>query len=409
MDRPPRKRPRAAPRDARPDASTDRGGDRGDRGGTVGIAAATVTVATASGARRRGCEFCIDKIEQPDYKDVTSNAALHHRPRQARTAAQGGHVREAPAQRRGGGKARPRTWRCCRTPRSTSECRGSRAARPASGRPALARTSRLAGRVGCGNESAWRAKRPSRAASRREAERSGGRRAREREQETQREHSLLMGVVGVLALAAVIVGVACIRRVPPAARAVLRVQDTDYDAGEWPAGPHSRCASSPVRSRPREAGAVRRCSIASSATTCCASARRRSSGAVARGGRRTRDSHAARPLAHTADAPKPATPPPLATATTVPTATATAVAGATATAAPTPLPTMTADQRTAYAEGLRDILRAAGLSRAEYEACSRPDCSRSGSRNGSRRRGDERPAVATRACPRGGRGRKPRA
>ncbi len=39
----------------------DRGGDRGDRGGDRGRA----------GARRRGCEFCIDKIEVPDYKDVT--------------------------------------------------------------------------------------------------------------------------------------------------------------------------------------------------------------------------------------------------------------------------------------------------------------------------------------------------
>ena len=42
----------------------DRGGgdreDRGDRGG-----------GRRFGARRRGCEFCIDKIEQPDYKDAS--------------------------------------------------------------------------------------------------------------------------------------------------------------------------------------------------------------------------------------------------------------------------------------------------------------------------------------------------
>jgi len=50
-----------APRDARPERPErgERGGDRdgGDRRRT--------------GARRRGCEFCIDKIDMPDYKDVT--------------------------------------------------------------------------------------------------------------------------------------------------------------------------------------------------------------------------------------------------------------------------------------------------------------------------------------------------
>lgn len=38
----------------------DRGGDREDRGGGR----------RSFGARRRGCEFCIEKVEQPDYKDV---------------------------------------------------------------------------------------------------------------------------------------------------------------------------------------------------------------------------------------------------------------------------------------------------------------------------------------------------
>jgi small subunit ribosomal protein S18 len=36
--------------------------DRGDRRGGGG----------RFGARRRGCEFCIDKIDQPDYKDVVT-------------------------------------------------------------------------------------------------------------------------------------------------------------------------------------------------------------------------------------------------------------------------------------------------------------------------------------------------
>jgi len=38
----------------------DRGGDRDDRGG-----------GRRFGARRRGCAFCIDKIEHADYKDVS--------------------------------------------------------------------------------------------------------------------------------------------------------------------------------------------------------------------------------------------------------------------------------------------------------------------------------------------------
>jgi len=42
----------------------DRGGDRGDRGERRGGGGGRF------GARRRGCEFCIDKIDQPDYKDV---------------------------------------------------------------------------------------------------------------------------------------------------------------------------------------------------------------------------------------------------------------------------------------------------------------------------------------------------
>jgi small subunit ribosomal protein S18 len=43
----------------------DRGGDdRGDRRGGGGGGGGRF------GARRRGCEFCIDKIEEPDYKDV---------------------------------------------------------------------------------------------------------------------------------------------------------------------------------------------------------------------------------------------------------------------------------------------------------------------------------------------------
>ncbi len=39
----------------------DRGGDRDDRG----------SGGRRFGARRRGCNFCIEKIEQPDYKDVS--------------------------------------------------------------------------------------------------------------------------------------------------------------------------------------------------------------------------------------------------------------------------------------------------------------------------------------------------
>jgi small subunit ribosomal protein S18 len=61
--------PRAeeAPREAR-EPRGDRGpdrddrGDRGDRRGGGG---------GRFGARRRGCEFCIEKIEGPDYKDVS--------------------------------------------------------------------------------------------------------------------------------------------------------------------------------------------------------------------------------------------------------------------------------------------------------------------------------------------------
>ncbi len=51
------------PRAERPDRSErpDRE-DRGDRRGGGG----------RFGARRRGCEFCIDKIDQPDYKDVVT-------------------------------------------------------------------------------------------------------------------------------------------------------------------------------------------------------------------------------------------------------------------------------------------------------------------------------------------------
>ncbi len=49
-------------RGERPDrGGGDRGGDRDDRGGGD---------RRSFGARRRGCEFCIEKIEQPDYKDV---------------------------------------------------------------------------------------------------------------------------------------------------------------------------------------------------------------------------------------------------------------------------------------------------------------------------------------------------
>jgi small subunit ribosomal protein S18 len=40
----------------------DRGGDREERGGGGG---------RRFGARRRGCAFCIDKIEHADYKDVS--------------------------------------------------------------------------------------------------------------------------------------------------------------------------------------------------------------------------------------------------------------------------------------------------------------------------------------------------
>ncbi|MGE0228634.1 MAG: 30S ribosomal protein S18 [Dehalococcoidia bacterium] len=45
-------------RPERPDRE-DRGERRGGGGGRFG-------------ARRRGCEFCIDKIEHPDYKDVAT-------------------------------------------------------------------------------------------------------------------------------------------------------------------------------------------------------------------------------------------------------------------------------------------------------------------------------------------------
>lgn len=58
-----------APRDARPDRF-DRG-DRGDRGGDRGERDDRGGDRRRAGARRRGCEFCIEKIEVPDYKDVT--------------------------------------------------------------------------------------------------------------------------------------------------------------------------------------------------------------------------------------------------------------------------------------------------------------------------------------------------
>lgn len=48
------------PRGERPDRGGD---DRGERRGGGG--------GGRFGARRRGCEFCIDKIEEPDYKDVS--------------------------------------------------------------------------------------------------------------------------------------------------------------------------------------------------------------------------------------------------------------------------------------------------------------------------------------------------
>jgi small subunit ribosomal protein S18 len=48
-------------RSERPDRRDDRE-DRGDRRGGGG--------GGRFGARRRGCEFCIDKIDQPDYKDA---------------------------------------------------------------------------------------------------------------------------------------------------------------------------------------------------------------------------------------------------------------------------------------------------------------------------------------------------
>jgi small subunit ribosomal protein S18 len=53
------------PRGERPDRE-DRGdrGDRSDRGERRGGGGGRF------GARRRGCEFCIEKIDQPDYKDV---------------------------------------------------------------------------------------------------------------------------------------------------------------------------------------------------------------------------------------------------------------------------------------------------------------------------------------------------
>ena len=52
--------PEAPVREDRGDRD-DRGG-REERGGGGG---------RRFGARRRGCAFCIDKIEQPDYKDVS--------------------------------------------------------------------------------------------------------------------------------------------------------------------------------------------------------------------------------------------------------------------------------------------------------------------------------------------------
>lgn len=48
------------PRAERPDRPERE--DRGERRGGGG----------RFGARRRGCEFCIDKIDQPDYKDVST-------------------------------------------------------------------------------------------------------------------------------------------------------------------------------------------------------------------------------------------------------------------------------------------------------------------------------------------------
>lgn len=57
--------PNAAPAPSEDSPREPRGerGDREDRGDRRGGGG-------RFGARRRGCEFCIDKIDQPDYKDV---------------------------------------------------------------------------------------------------------------------------------------------------------------------------------------------------------------------------------------------------------------------------------------------------------------------------------------------------
>ncbi len=217
------------------------------------------------------------------------------------------------------------------------------------------------------------------AASRGEPGRSGGRRIRERELETRHEHWLLLGVVGVLALAAVIVavGVYLAEYRPPRAH-VLRVQDTDYDAGQV-AGravfalrfePGAADLAKPEQFVGQVLDRIERDHVL----------RERAPALVGAVSADDIERELRTQLGLLPATPTPApTAPPVATATATSTATAaaasatpaagaTASATTTATASPTPLPAMTDDEREAYATGLRDILRSAGLSRAEYEA-----------------------------------------
>lgn len=215
---------------------------------------------------------------------------------------------------------------------------------------------------------------PQQAASRREPGQSGGRRVRELE--TRREHWLLLGVVGVLALAAVIVavGVYVSEYRPPRAH-VLRVQDTDYDAGQV-AGravfalrfePGAADLAKPEQFVGQVLDRIERDHVLRERGPALV-------GAVTAGDieRELRTQLGLLPAPPT---PAPTTAPAASAtaagtvaATATATGTVTATATATVTASPTALPTMTTDEREAYATGLRDILRSAGLSRAEYEA-----------------------------------------
>lgn len=174
------------------------------------------------------------------------------------------------------------------------------------------------------------------------------------------EHWLLLGVVGVLAAAALIVavGVYLTEYRPPRAH-VLRVGDTDYDAGEvagramfalrFELG--AADLNKPEQFVEQVLDRIERDHVLRERAPALV-------GAVT-------DADIERELrTQLGLLPAPGTPAPGAGLPSI----ATPEATATATAAPTPLPPMTADEREAYARGLREKLRTMGLSRAEWEA-----------------------------------------